>query len=111
MADERREREVDDEDLNEERRAADHVHVNLGRNAQDRKPGELTETEDEAEDEAEADGERRDLQREACAAKQKRNAVEDEREIEFHGGLLFERLARAACLHARGQWRAVLLLC
>ena len=77
MADDIGQRKVDDEDLNEERRAADAVDVDLGGKTQERGLGKLSKARNETDQEAQAHGKGRDFKRQTRASQKERNAVDD----------------------------------
>lgn len=77
VADDIGQRKVDDEDLNEERRAADAVDVDLGGKTQERGLGKLSKARNETDQEAQAHGKGRNFKRQTRASQKERNAVDD----------------------------------
>lgn len=105
-----RQGKVDDEDLNQQRRAADEVHVDFGRQVEEPVARKLRHAEDETEDQTDADGECRNLKCESRAFDQERQALGHKGKIEFHGvGALWLSLwrvvKRGACVERPGRRR------
>ena len=78
LTDDVRQGEVDDEDLDQKRRAADHVDVDFGGPTEDGILRKLGKTEEKADDQAETHGERRDFKRQARALEKQGKAVDDQ---------------------------------
>ena len=84
MPDDDGKRKVNDEDLNEERRAADEVHVNLRNETERRELGELCQGRHQTENQAESHGKGSNFQRYERALQQKGQRVGNERKVKFH---------------------------
>ena len=63
--------------MNEERRAADAVDVDLGGKTQERGLGKLSKARNETDQEAQAHGKGRNFKRQTRASQKERNAVDD----------------------------------